>query len=290
MRRFFRNIPWRNVLIITLTVALGIGAIAGVASIANKNTKTISATYFKRGAIDSNGFYIESDTSIYTKDLIECRGLEIAPAFESTGTYQVFYYGSDKQFIDATEVMNSQSDSLYVKGDNFEVAKYCRIMITPETPKDDDGFVVEDYKIKFYEVSSIASKYTITVSKNQGNSYSSNLMKVKGYGLYENGGFTALEEGNKQNGFLFSENIDISDYGSVLIIMPKAIFTNEKTNITLIGNTYETVDLSLVNKTEENGNVIIKIENVSDFEFIRLHTDYDFSEKEFAKVSLYATK
>ena len=34
MRRFFRNIPWKNVLIIGLVAILGIGAIVTVTSIA----------------------------------------------------------------------------------------------------------------------------------------------------------------------------------------------------------------------------------------------------------------
>ena len=177
MKRFFRNIPWKNVLIIALVAVLGVGAVAGVAAIAKNDSKTISSTVFKRGAIDSNGFYVESDTAIYTKDLIECQGLEIAPDFEATGAYQVFYYDSNKVCVGKTELLDCQKDGVYVKGDSFYFAKYCRIMIIPATPKDDYGNTIEDHKIKFYEVAGIANAYKITVNKEQ-NSYG-------GYSDYE---------------------------------------------------------------------------------------------------------
>ena len=137
MKRFFRNIPWRNVLIITLVAVLGIGAVAGISAIAKEEKKTISSTVFSRGAIDQNGFYVESDNSIYTKDLIECQGLEIEPDFEAGGHYQVFYYTENKDFLGASNFLDCHSDGAYVKGDSFPLAKYCRIMITPATPKED---------------------------------------------------------------------------------------------------------------------------------------------------------
>ena len=174
MKRFFRNIPWKNVLIIALVAVLGVGAVAGVAAIAKNDSKTISSTVFKRGAIDQNGFYVESENSLYTKDLIECQGLEIAPDFEATGTYQVFFYDAKKAFIGSTQVFDCSIDGVYIRGEEFAFAKYCRIMITPETPKDDYGNTIEDYKIKFYEVAGIANKFTISVNKSQGanNGYS----------------------------------------------------------------------------------------------------------------------
>lgn len=217
MRRFFRNIPWRNVLIITLTVVLGIGAIAGIASIANKDTKTISATYFKRGAINEKGFYIESDTSIYTKDLIECQGLEIVPDFESTGTYQVFYYDANKEFVGSTKKMDCQIDVVYSKGNNFTFAKYCRVVITPENPKDDYGNVVEDYKIKFYEVAGIANKFTVSVNKEQNfgwkDVYVADESKL---GKYYTSSLTQFAE---MGSYLPSEIIDLNGYKEIVVVV-----------------------------------------------------------------------
>lgn len=167
MKRFFRNLNWKNILIISLALILGVGAIAGVSSLVKNEKTTLSSLEFKRGALNEKGFYIESDRSIYTKDLIECQGLEIEPDFETLGEYQVFYYDSDKQFLGMTNKINSQTDGVYVKGDNYRFAKYCRIVITPEVPKDEDGYVIDDYAIKFYEVAGIANKYKISVDKEQ---------------------------------------------------------------------------------------------------------------------------
>ncbi len=201
MKRFFRNIPWKNVLIITLVVVLGVGAIAGISAIAKEEKKTISSIAFKRGALNNLGFYIESDQSIYTKDLIECQGLEIEPDFETIGTYQVYYYDANKQFIDKTDKINSQTDGVYVKGDNHRFAKYCRIVITPEAPKDEDGHVIEDYAIKFYEVAGIAGKYKISVNKEQNFTSQEVSVEVDKAGCYYS---------NNKETFVIQDNVSVT--------------------------------------------------------------------------------
>ena len=109
-------------------------------------------------------------------------------------------------------------------------AQYCRVMITPETPKDDDGFVVEDYKIKFYEVSSIASKYTITVNKNQGNNIEGNLFKIDSkmhgkyyYGLSEHTTLTPVESVQNWS----SAMIDCSNYTQIMVGSVRSNSSNE---------------------------------------------------------------
>lgn len=270
-----------------LLVAIIAGVLALAGSLLGKETKTISSTEFSVGGINAQGNYVESKTSIYTKDMFECQGLSIEPDFEATGTYKVFYYDSNKNFIGATDELNAE-DGVYTRGDDFVNAQYARIMITPDVPVDEDGNEVEDFKIRFYEVTSYASDYTITVNKEQkGNVYSENLMKVKGYGLYENNGFTSLENANHANGFLFAEDMNISDYDSVLVIMPKAIFTNEATNLTLRGDANEKLDFSLVDTVEKDGNVMFEIKNLSDFDTIRLYTHHEVLKTDFEKVCVY---
>ena len=287
MSRFKRKFKWKNILSFVLVGVLLVGAVAGLGSIFGKDTKTISSTAFSVGGINAQGNYEKSDLSIYTKDMFECQGLSIEPDFEATGTYKVFYYDSNKNFIGATDELNAE-DGVYTRGDDFVNAQYARIMITPDVPVDEDGNEVEDFKIRFYEVTSYASDYTITVNKEQkGNVYSENLMKVKGYGLYENGGYTDLENANHENGHLFAEDMNISDYDSVLVIMPKAIFTNEVTSLTLIGDVYEKLDFSLVDTVEKDGNVMFEIKNLSDFDTIRLYTRYDVLKTDFEKVCVY---
>ena len=120
-----------------------------------------------RGAIDpETGVYVDKNTSIYTEDLIECQGLVVEPDFEATGKFQVFYYGEYKSFVGATEEMRSE-DGAYIRGEDFPTAKYCRIVITPDVPVDDDGKVEDDFKINFWEVYSFANDYTIKVDKKQ---------------------------------------------------------------------------------------------------------------------------
>ena len=167
MIKFIRNIPWKEILVIGLLAALGIGAVVGIGAALTAKTESVSAFKFERGAIDEDGLFIKSERSIYTKNYIECQGLEITPDFEATGTYQVFYYDTNKVLLGATPVMDARSSSPYKKGSDFHYAKYCRIVITPEVPVDEDGYVDEDWKINFYEVAGIAGKFTIKVNKQQ---------------------------------------------------------------------------------------------------------------------------
>ena len=168
MSRFrFNKIKWDKIISAVVVVVLLVGCVAGLATIFNTKTTDVSDFNFKKGALDSAGFYIESDTSIYTKDLIECQGLVIEPDFEATGEYQVFYYDTNKNFVGSTEVLDAHLDGIYEKGDTFSFAKYCRIVISPATPTDEDGYPVDDWKIRFWEVTGYADDYKITVNKKQ---------------------------------------------------------------------------------------------------------------------------
>ena len=166
MTRFKRKINWKNIISAVLVGVLLIGAIAGLGVLLAKDTKTISPTAFSVGGINEQGNYVESETSIYTKDMFECQGLSIEPDFEATGIYKVFYYDSNKKFMKATDAM-SASDGAYNMGESVFGASFARVMITPDVPLDEDGNAVEDYKIRFYEVVGIANDYKITVDKKQ---------------------------------------------------------------------------------------------------------------------------
>ena len=155
-KRKRRNM-FKKILCGVLVAASLIGACAGVAALVGKDTKKISSYAFSRGAIDSNGNYVESKTSIYTEEMFECQGLTITPDFEANGTYQVFYYDQDRSLVGSTALQKSE----YVKKDSDIItAKYARVVITPSS---DD----KDFKIRFYEVRGYAKNYTITVNKDQ---------------------------------------------------------------------------------------------------------------------------
>lgn len=205
-------------------VALIAGVLALAVSWLGKDTKSISSTEFAVGAINAEGVYVKNDQSIYTKDLIECQGLSIEPDFEATGTYQVFYYGEDKNFIGATDPINAE-DGVYNKASTFPLAKYCRIMITPDIPTDEDGYVEEDFKIRFYEVAGYANDYNITVDKKQTfNEVTSNLW-VKSetmgtdnfYTINEGVAFDTYSTTTAET-FCNSELIDVTGYKKLVIV------------------------------------------------------------------------
>ena len=165
------------------------GALIGLS--AKSETKNISSTAFSVGGIDAEGNYEDVKTSIYTEKLFECQGLSVEPDFEATGTYQVFYYGADKNFMGATDVLNA-NEGVYTKGNTFTFAKYARIVITPDVPVDEEGNAEEDFKIRFYEAVSYADDYTIKVNKDQNFSVKNiikgldNKANILGEGIWQN--------------------------------------------------------------------------------------------------------
>lgn len=223
MRRL-KRIKWKNIISAVLVGVLLIGAVAGLGSIFGKDTKTISPGAFSVGAINAQGNYEKSDVSIYTKDMFECQGLSIEPDFEATGTYKVFYYDSNKNFISATDELNAE-DGVYTKGITSPLARYARVMITPDVPTDEDGKKVEDFKIRFYEVMNYANEYNITVNKKQDfNEVTANLWKESATMGSDN--FYAITEGVASTEysttaaatFCNSELVDVTGYDKLVII------------------------------------------------------------------------
>ena len=216
---------WKSILSAVLVGVLLFGAVSAAVGILNKDTKTISSTAFAVGGINDQGNYVESDGSIYTPELIECQGLTIEPDFEATGSFQVFYYDEDKNFLSATDELKA-SDGVYNKADTYILAKYCRIVITPEVPMDDDGNVEEDFKIRFYEVVGYADDYTITVNKNQKYSLAkvlkscTDVADILGEGLWVEADQTFTE---RDSGFYFFNVVDVE--GKDTLIMKVATET-----------------------------------------------------------------
>ena len=232
MRNFFRRIPWKGILAFILIGATLIGAAVGISSAVNNKEKKISATVFARGAIDEEGQYVKSDRSIYTKDLIECQGLRIEPDFEATGTYQVFYYAQDKTFLGATELLDAATDGIYNKLDAFSIAKYCRVMITPDVPKDEDGYIDEDFKIRFYNVTKYAKEYSIYVNKNQTFSAAKivegydNKANVLGEGIWDIQ--TNSFKGQSSQMYIF-DKVDVTSANYLVIKLSTSTLSNKVT-------------------------------------------------------------
>lgn len=267
MIKFIRNIPWKEVGIIILLGALALGAIVGISSALTTKTKTISPLIFAKGSYDNEGVFVESDRSITNKDYIECQGLKIEPAYNATGTYQVFYFSSNKQFIGATEIFKAAETRVYEKGNSFAFAKYCRIVITPDVPKDEYGFVEQDYKIKFYEVAGIASKYTITTRKNQSMSFEGLTNYAEKFALVEDSIYVINAENNPVTQTVKGKStttIALSTFGSDSIGL---VFDNipsnctyivaNKSNVALTSGTLDVSDRSLVFNMPAGGELLI---------------------------------
>lgn len=143
-----------------ISLILVIVLIAGIAGIVTsqtkKETKEISTFAFEVGGIDAAGEHVNSKMSLYTPELFECRGLNVVPDFEYDGTYTVYLYNLNKEFIASSGEL---SDEYTLEDDR---ACFARIQITPEPPAETNNF-----KLYFYDVYTYASKLTINVSKDQ---------------------------------------------------------------------------------------------------------------------------
>ena len=154
-----------------LTGALAIlllgGVVLGIGTLFTRDTRKISPLSFSVGGLDpTNGEYVRTSLSIYTKDVIACDGLVITPDFETQGTYQVFYYDGDGKFLGVSGVMRA-SDGEYKKDDAFLCAKYARIVITPTLTASSFAEEDKESKIYFWEAVKYAQGYTVAVAKEQ---------------------------------------------------------------------------------------------------------------------------
>ena len=116
---------------IALASLTSVAAIAGIGALANKSEdgyKKVNAVY-AIGGLDDSGNYVESDGTIYTKHGFNVEDMDTVYAdidFDSTISYQLFYYGENDVFISASTVYTDD-----IKHDVPEGALTCRVEITP---------------------------------------------------------------------------------------------------------------------------------------------------------------
>jgi uncharacterized protein YcfL len=146
---------WILVILGLLTL---VGAIFGITNLINKDDelKVINPT-FSLGSLNQGGQWVESKSSIYTKDMFASQGLEVTLDFEHNIEYEIYFYDEDGRFIEKTGLM---SDT-YVN-DNLS-RMYARIVITPKWELID----TETTEIKWYEISKYSSQLNIKVNKEQ---------------------------------------------------------------------------------------------------------------------------
>ena len=145
----------KEIISVLLVAAIVIAAISGIVVYSARTHRTVSSTVFSRGALDSNGKHLESDTCLYTEELIQCRGLLVEVDFEAKLEYEIFFYRADESFIGSTGRL---VEDFTLEG--YDNAKYCRIVITPELKDGAD-------KIRFWEILSYADQITVKVAIDQ---------------------------------------------------------------------------------------------------------------------------
>ena len=156
-----------RILAFVLFGALIIGALGSVVAFAHNDSKTIFSREFSRGGLDPlTGKYVETNKTIYTEKAFECIGLRIEPDFESTVTFDVYYYDKNENLLDTKLGLTEVYD------EDFPLAQYCRIVIHPEIPED---VKEKDFEIEWNKVNKYAKMLKITVDKEQNYLYEESL-------------------------------------------------------------------------------------------------------------------
>ena len=188
MKKFlksFKKFNWQGLVAAVIACAVVIGLAAGIAFLVKNDTKKISPGEFSLGSLDENGKFVKSEQALVTKDTFECIGLRIEQDFDSNATYDVYYYDYDERFIEAKMGLTGVYD------EDYPLAKLARVVIHPEIPED---VLLDDFKVRFWEVRGIAKELTITVDKNQEYKYDTANLYVEANAVVDSS-FTYGEDG-----------------------------------------------------------------------------------------------
>lgn len=150
----------KNILLGVVCVGAVVGVAAGAKAIVDYSEQDVKTIHpaFAIGGLE-NGLYEETETSIYTKEAFECKGLTIKLDFDHDVTYQVFFYEEDGDFISSTEVLDERYDEEIPTG-----ATHARIEVTPQWTNVEDE---DDRKINWFNKIKFANQLNIEVDKDQ---------------------------------------------------------------------------------------------------------------------------
>lgn len=190
MRKFKLKTKTKNMLLIVLGCVFIFGAIFGIFAMLKNNenntTKTINPAYAV-GGLNSNGAYVETKESIYTKNAFECKGLKVIPEFTSTIKYQIYFYNSNDKFVKNSNLLSTK----FEEDLTFGIVK-CRIVIIPN----------EDSNIAWYEINHYAKQLKIQIDKDQTNTISENMFEfghsgnlTDTYGVYGDSNWQSSSKG-----------------------------------------------------------------------------------------------
>lgn len=200
----------KTILIIVLCLAV-VGGIFGVVAWTQSDKfdqKDLSFLgKYEVGGLDSNGNYMSTNASIYTKKPIECQGLNCNLVFDSTISYQLYFYDQNNEFVHTTGKLTG---TFTEDGVPF-FAKYVRIVITPK----------EDDKVTSMEVAKYAKQLKVSVNREQGfKNYTENLVNIVVEGKLLEGATGNLVDSDTE-GAGVSDYINITPYKETMIFREK---------------------------------------------------------------------
>ena len=155
----------KSIISAILCIAVILGCGAGAIAIFGTKTMNVNPS-FSAGALDQNGQYVASETALYTKDLVACKGISVVPDFESDTEYQIFWYNKDGKFL-GFEAATTEA----FEGKTPSIAKYCRIVLTPNLEdeiaelkeKDEEA----EFKFTIFNIHTFADDINIKVNRDQ---------------------------------------------------------------------------------------------------------------------------
>lgn len=191
-----------TILLVVLCLGIVGGGIAGIFKLTDSgklDTKTISSTKFSVGGLDSNGKYMNTNASIYTKEAFECQGLEVSLDFDNEIEYQIYFYDQNNDFVHTTGKLSGA----FVKDSVPFFAKYARIVVTPKN----------DEVVSKLEVAKYAGQLTVKVNREQGfKNYTENLFDFKFDGYYLSTNGELVENGSTYTQVATTDFVNMGSY------------------------------------------------------------------------------
>ena len=151
----------KKILLIAVSALLLVSMIGLIVGLAGRNKADegfeIVKPDYERGGLDSNGKYIETKASVYTKEAFDC-GTEVRVKldFDSDVTFKVFFYGEDDDFIESTNEYEKTATVTSPEG-----AVCARIVVTPEW---DNDVKTEDQIVRVWNVGKYAKQLTVMIA------------------------------------------------------------------------------------------------------------------------------
>ena len=221
----FKKSFWKNVLAVLLVVVLAAGFIAGGVALGKyiKDKKTTVTTIWERGAIAADGRVDSNNNSIHTKELFECRGLEIEPKLDANVKYRVAFYDSNKDFIEMTDYRSSKMKAEEVPF----FAQYARVEVNAGV---EDGTKVE---IGLLKITSYSKQVKIRVDKKQSTlaarvqeiTLTGNVASIDGVGYV--GAQTGEYVYSSASPYVISALIDVSDANFAIVKVKTSSLTSK---------------------------------------------------------------